>query len=64
MIFENQLKHWKQIPVCASSAKEALKILVEQPSFDLVMTDMQMPEMDGIELAQSIRLQYPNLPII
>ncbi|HAR44268.1 MAG TPA: hypothetical protein DCS07_16820 [Bdellovibrionales bacterium] len=38
----------------ASSAMEALKILDER-SVDLVVTDMTMPQMSGIELIQKIR---------
>jgi DNA-binding response OmpR family regulator len=31
---------------------------------DLVITDVVMPDMDGIELAYSIKHRYPNMPII
>ena len=31
---------------------------------DLVLTDMQMPEMDGLELVTKVREEYPMLPII
>ena len=63
-ILTNQLKQWKLVPVLASSGKEALDILSTTNGFNLVLTDMQMPEMDGIELAQLIRRQHPSLPII
>ncbi|MHC5037078.1 MAG: glycine cleavage system protein H [Planctomycetota bacterium] len=36
------------------SAREALKILDEQ-TFDVIITDLMMPEMDGMELLQHIR---------
>ncbi len=31
---------------------------------DLVVTDLQMPEMDGLELVQRIRMIYPKMPVI
>jgi CheY-like chemotaxis protein len=32
--------------------------------FDLVVTDVDMGRMNGIELAESVRSDYPNLPIL
>ena len=32
--------------------------------FDLVITDMKMPEMDGLELLRRIRQQKKHLPVI
>ena len=63
-VLRTQLEHWKVISTVASSGKEALTLLSQIKDFDLVLTDMQMPEMDGFHLATSIRQQYPNLPII
>ncbi len=47
----------------ATSAKDALKLLDEK-SFDLVLTDLKMPEMDGIELLEEIRKKDSNMPVI
>ncbi len=64
-ILKNQLEQWKLVPVMARSGKEAIDILKDiNQNFDLVLTDMQMPEMDGMELARQIRKQYSALPII
>ncbi len=46
-----------------SSGKEALKRLGES-RFDVVITDVVMPEMDGITLTQEISRKYPNLPVM
>ncbi|MBC7829192.1 MAG: response regulator [Chitinophagaceae bacterium] len=62
-ILHNQLQQWKLVPVVAGSGKEALRLLSINKDFDLVVTDMQMPEMNGIELAKSIKDQYPQLPL-
>jgi signal transduction histidine kinase/CheY-like chemotaxis protein len=62
-ILTNQLLHWKFVPTTAASGKAALSILAAGNEFDLVITDMQMPEMDGVELATAIKKQYPQLPL-
>lgn len=47
----------------ASNGKEFLeKISQERP--DIVLLDISMPEMDGIEAAEAALTQYPDLPII
>ncbi len=46
-----------------SSAEDALEILQRQP-FDLVLSDMLMTGMDGIELMRQISQTHPKLPII
>jgi len=45
-------------------AGEALRTLEETGPFDLVISDYQMPERDGIELLREIRSRYPDLPFI
>ena len=63
-ILKTQLEYWNLDPVLAASGVEALDILAGDSRFDLVLTDMQMPYMDGIRLSQSIREHQPHLPII
>ncbi len=47
----------------ANSGAQALKIL-DASDIDLVLTDMKMPEMDGIDLLENIKTREPQLPVI
>jgi CheY-like chemotaxis protein len=47
----------------AANGREALEMLTKEHA-DLVLTDMLMPEMDGLQLVQEIRHSYPSLPVI
>ncbi|MGS0687373.1 PP2C family protein-serine/threonine phosphatase [Nakamurella sp. GG22] len=47
----------------ASDGREALRILQEKP-VDVLVTDIQMPGMTGLELVENIRRTQPALPII
>lgn len=38
----------------AHNGLEALKIMVEQPNFDIILSDINMPEMDGLTLLSKI----------
>jgi signal transduction histidine kinase/ActR/RegA family two-component response regulator len=45
------------------NGRDALCHLTTQP-VDLVITDIAMPEMDGIELMRALQRERPNLPVI
>ena len=47
----------------ASTAKEALAKLAES-KFHLIISDIKMPEMDGLSLLERIRENYPGLPVV
>src|SRR4029079_1441689 len=51
--------------VTAEDGAEALEILVrENGAFDLLLTDIKMPIMDGIALALSVARDFPDLTIL
>ncbi len=45
------------------NGEDALRLL-DQESFDLLMTDIAMPGMTGVELAKHVRSRHPGLPIL
>ena len=48
----------------AYSGKEALEILRQQDSIDLVITDQAMPQISGTQLAKIIRQEWPTIAIV
>ncbi|MCA9733434.1 PAS domain S-box protein [candidate division KSB1 bacterium] len=49
----------------SNSSRNALKVFQQNPAkFDLVITDLTMPDLNGIELAKRIHNGRPDFPII
>ena len=63
-IIKSQLEQWHQLPVLSESANQALSLLRYDSAFDLIITDMHMPVMDGLEFSLMVRQFYPHIPII
>ncbi len=56
-----RLKHY--IAEIAHSGSEALA-RVQQNGFDCVISDIKMPDMNGVELCRRIKQANPDLPVI
>ena len=65
-VISNYLKHYNYTIAQALNGKEALEIINNGFTPDLILLDVVMPEMSGYELCQKIREKFPpdELPII
>jgi len=61
---KKQVDQWKLSATAIDSGEKALALLVKDPDYDLVITDLEMPDMNGIELSKAIKSLYPDVPII
>ncbi|TAE47858.1 MAG: response regulator [Bacteroidetes bacterium] len=57
-VLRHQLTYWGALPRIYRSAGELLSALKEQPEVDLLITDMHMPEMNGLAFATEVRRQF------
>ncbi len=63
LILERQTDAWGMISRTAMSAHHALQFIEQYKPPDIIILDYQMPEMDGVELAITIRKQMgPKTP--
>ncbi|ABD70448.1 response regulator receiver domain protein [Rhodoferax ferrireducens T118] len=61
--FKRVLSDKGYIVTTAENAHEALKQIREQ-EFDVVFTDIKMPGMDGVELAEHVKASRPWTPVV
>ncbi len=59
-----QLLAWTCRPTVAGSAEEALAIISEDLDYQLIITDRDMPGMDGIALAEEISKTNAKIPVL
>ncbi len=50
--------------IAAQSGAEAMNVLRNDISVDLVITEYMIPDMDGIALVSSVKTFFPGLPVI
>ena len=62
-ILDKQLRRWGMEPVLFERTADALAWLREHP-IDVVVSDMHMPDMDGLDFARLLRQRTPGLPVV
>ncbi|WP_255429127.1 response regulator [Ramlibacter albus] len=65
-VLTRQLQLWGMEVAGADSGKRALELLREGPPPDVVITDMHMPEMDGVAFARELKASeaWRRIPIV
>jgi CheY-like chemotaxis protein len=64
MIARKTLAEWNVKLVGVENGLLAVQALEEDPSFDLVLLDLEMPVMDGYTAVTEIKKSYPHLPVL
>jgi len=64
MIAKKMLTVKQAICGAATNGREALEMLENDPSYHLVLLDLEMPVMDGYTAITEIKKKYPHLPVI
>ncbi len=62
--FSERLKMRDFVTAMAFSGKEALKVLKKDKNVEVVILDVMMPEMDGIETLAEIKKKFPLVEVI
>lgn len=50
--------------VAVGSGEEALDLLTDDQNFDIILTDVRMPGMDGVDFLAILSEVYPAIPVI
>jgi two-component system, response regulator, stage 0 sporulation protein F len=63
LLYSEELREEGYEVFTASNGREALEVVEKEP-LDLIILDIKMPEMNGIEVLRRIKEQHPNLPVL
>ncbi|MBV0902687.1 hybrid sensor histidine kinase/response regulator [Haloarcula salina] len=54
----------ERITVEAETAPQRVRSRLDEADFDCIVSDYQMPGLDGLEVLEEVRAEYPNVPFI
>lgn len=61
--FRREIKAEQLTLMFALNGAEALRILKKNPTIDCVLTDLNMPEINGLELLWRIKKEWPTIKV-
>jgi CheY-like chemotaxis protein len=64
LIATKMLEDWKVSFTTAENGKEALDTLKRDSDYNLILLDLEMPEMDGYTAVKEITKLYPEVPVL
>jgi signal transduction histidine kinase/CheY-like chemotaxis protein len=64
MIAKKMLEDWKGEVITAENGAKAIDILNNDNNFDIILLDLEMPEVDGYTAIKEIRKTHPEIPAI
>jgi DNA-binding NtrC family response regulator len=53
-----------QPAIAMATVREALDVLDDDPSICLVLSDIRMPSVDGMDFRRVVRHRFPSLPVV
>ena len=63
-LVKEQLYDYGYLPIMASSGKEALEIASQQTHIDLLLTNIKMPGINGIDLVKQLSTLFPDIKVL
>ncbi len=64
VLIKTQLRKTKANIIWLKNGKEAIEFVQQQKNVDLILMDIRMPVLDGIQATQEIKRIAPDIPIV